>query len=171
MLNQSKNLAEVETELRERNATELFWLLEASNYEIVRGLISAPIISLAASLCLLNPWLVPVPVLLSVVRFYGKSWRWYRYLALRHRRVSRYLTRSFECQYSTARQVCVEEVLAASEFVRAHMIRHYFDYTSVAVGVVVLNALGGHLGQTKQAAQRYIEVVWSWHLLLNQRGE
>ena len=171
MLNRLKTLAEVETELRERNATQLFWLLEASNYEIVRGLVSAPIISLFLSLCLLNPWLAPIPVCLSVIRFRGLSWRWYRYLALRHRRVSRYLTRSLERQYQTARQVCVEEVLAAAEFVRAHMIRHYFDYTSVAVGVIILDALGSHLGQTEQAARRYIEVVWSWHLLLSQRGE
>ena len=164
-----KTLSEIEIELRERNLTEWSWLLEVTNYELLRGLISTQFISLGVSLCLLNPWLAPVPLGLIIIRFRSPTWQWSRYIYLRHRRAVRFLTRSLNAQYRTARQVYLEEVLTSSEFVQTHMIRHYFDYTSVAVGVVILHGLSGRLLESEQAARRYIDVLWSWHLLLSER--
>ena len=170
MVPKSDSLFEVAAKLRSRNARDSLLLLEVVNYELLRGVLSAPIIALNFSLCLLNPWLLPIPICLLVGSLMSPRSRWWLVFHKRQKRLRRCLEYSFRRQYGLAKQVYLEEVLAEANYVREQIIRCYFDYAGVAVGIIVLQALSNQLRDASQAARAYVDVLWSWHWLVEMKA-
>lgn len=166
---QTSNLREITAQLRTRNARLFVWLLEAVNYELLHGLGSVYAIVCAASLCVASPYFLLLANSLLILRLKRKDFRWYQDLTRRHRRLRRCLLRAIRHQTALARRVYLEEVLAEADFVRERVGRHYFEYAGVAVGVYVLNFLGGHLPEVAREAKDYTDTLWSWHWLVETK--